>query len=374
MAKGKLIQPDLDFVKEVTAAGGGDSLKKCFQCATCSVVCNVTHTDKPFPRKEMIWAQWGLKDKLMGDPDIWLCHQCSDCTAYCPRGAKPGEVLGALRQMSIRENSWPSVLGKMVASPAGLFPLLLVPIVIFGAIILGLGRLDHLTGPIVYEKLMPIPAIDTVFIAAALFASISFIGGIKRFWRAMHEATGLESTKGSVIPAIRDTIFEILGHRRFEKCDIQRGRSTGHKLVLWGFIGLAIVTTWAVIYLYGFHWESPYSLANPVKWLALISMASLLFGIYRVIGNRNANAERAGKGGYFDWMFIWLVALVGLTGALSWGIRLLNIPASAYFVYFCHLVLVFCLFAYAPFSKMAHMVYRTTAMVFARHVDMEKDA
>jgi quinone-modifying oxidoreductase, subunit QmoC len=137
-----IASPDLAFVKEIIKKGGGESVKKCYQCATCSVVCNVTPPDNPFPRKEMIYAQWGLKDKLIGNPDVWLCHQCSDCTAYCPRGAKPGEVLNAIRQMTIEAYSPPRFLGKLVNKPGALVLLLAVPTVIFLLILAGLGHLN----------------------------------------------------------------------------------------------------------------------------------------------------------------------------------------------------------------------------------------
>ena len=90
----------------------------------------------------MMYAQWGMKDKLISNPDIWLCHQCSDCTAYCPRGAKPGEVLGAIRKMAIANYSVPGALAKMVGNSKYLLMLFAVPIVIFFAIIASLGNLS----------------------------------------------------------------------------------------------------------------------------------------------------------------------------------------------------------------------------------------
>jgi quinone-modifying oxidoreductase subunit QmoC len=62
---------------------------------------------------------------------------------------------------------------------------------------------------------------------------------------------------------------------------------------------------------------------------------------------------------------------VCVTGILAEVVRLANAAVFAYIMYFTHLVFIFVLFAYAPFSKMAHMVYRTMAMVFARHAGRE---
>jgi len=375
----QVIKPDLNFINEVIGSGG-ESLKKCFQCATCSVVCNVTPDNNPFPRKEMLQAQWGLKDKLFANPDIWLCHQCSDCTAYCPRGAKPGEVLGAVRKLSLQEFSVPGFLAKMVNSPKFLLLLLAVPALLYILIIASQGFLSGTEipaedGKIVYGKfLFSLYYVDTVFTAAALFAVFSLFLGVTKYWKTMSAAA--PAVKGTLTAALTDTIKEILGHNRFRKCEVTKGRATSHMLVFYSFIGLFITTILAFArvipeYIHVLKISETIDV-HQLDWLAYIykpignvSAAALVIGILLMMINRFKNQGKAGLGSYYDWLFILLIAGVGVTGLLAQFLRMANTPV-AYPTYVAHLVLVFFLFAYAPFSKMAHMVYRATAMVFAK--------
>ena len=165
MADKYLVEPDVNFVKEVVRLGG-DDVKKCFQCATCSVVCPISTDNKPFPRKEMIAAQWGLKDKLVSNLDIWLCHQCGDCSTKCPRGAKPGDVLGAIRSYAISEYAVPKWLAKAVNEPDKLPILLLIPVVIF--LVLGYitGLLNFSPGgeEIVHANFFSSWLVDMIFV------------------------------------------------------------------------------------------------------------------------------------------------------------------------------------------------------------------
>ena len=63
------IDSDLDFIQTLSLRGG-DIFKRCFQCGTCSATCALSPDIEPFPSKEMAWASWGMKDRLLKDPDI----------------------------------------------------------------------------------------------------------------------------------------------------------------------------------------------------------------------------------------------------------------------------------------------------------------
>ena len=387
MADATVIKPDLQFVNEIIK-GGGESLKKCYQCATCSVVCNVTPEGNPFPRKEMVLAQWGQKDKLITSPDVWLCHQCSDCTAYCPRGAKPGEVLNAIRKQSIKHVAMVPFFAK-IATDAKLLPILFaIPMALFYVILMVVGNAGF-TAPraegniMAYHKFVPVPVIDTVFILTAIFAAASAFVGVKRLWSGMKAQAGEMKSSGSLVGDIVSSVTTILAHSKFADCNVNRLRQWGHMLLFYSFAGLAVVTTWAIVYLYGFellgiqafgpfHFgESPYPNNDPVKILALISSVAFAAGFAIILLNRLAKAGKAGMGSYFDWIFLLIVFGVGATGMLSWALRLADMNVG-YLVYYFHLVFIWSLFAYAPYSKFAHLFYRTTAMVFAKNSGRDK--
>ncbi|RMG05122.1 MAG: heterodisulfide reductase [Nitrospirae bacterium] len=364
MPEERVLKPDINFIRDLRR-GGGETLKKCYQCATCSVVCPISPEDKPFPRHQMVMAQWGLKDQLLSSPDIWTCHNCNDCSKYCPRGARPGDVLSAMRQKVIKENAFPKFMGSLVTDSRFTIFALIIPFLFF-LVVLGLtGHLHIPEGRIVYSHFFPIPYIEGIFMAAVGLASIFYAVSLNRFWQNMTKATDKPYLK-TFGPAFVETIKEFLFHKKFEKCEANADRKNGHMLIFYGFVGLAITTIWITIYYYAFHRHSPISLADPMKWFGNLSALALLIGTLIIISNRMKDKGINSKTSSFDWTFIILVFLLAVTGILTELIRLANIPSLAYPMYLVHLTFVFYTIVYFPYSKLAHMGYRTLAITFAK--------
>ncbi len=374
MADAYVIEPDIGFINEVKGLGGGD-LKKCFQCATCSVACPISPDNKPFPRKEMIAASWGLKDKLVGNGDVWLCHNCGDCTTLCPRGAKPGDVLGAIRAYAVTEYGPVKAIGKLINDPKMLPVVLGIPAVLFLVLglITGLLNFNPEGDRIVHAHFFSTWLVDMVMIPAAAWAVINFAIGLKRFLNDMHQnalqegKTDIEKIdpKGMVMGLLR-MIPAILKHDKFNECSENKDRATAHMMVLFGFIGLFIVTNIFFVAIYGLQIHGPYSQMNPVKWLGNVSGVALIIGSILMIRSRLSKKDQVSA--YKDWWLVgWALAL-GVTGMGAQVTRLLGLGGLSYTVYYIHLMFIWSLFFFIPYSKLAHLVYRTTAMAYNEYI------
>jgi len=104
----------------------------------------------------------------------------------------------------------------------------------------------------------------------------------------------------------------------------------------------------------------------------------LIFGCVKAIVDRKDSKEGSVASTSFDWIFVGLLLSVAITGLLTEVFRFAADPGghvvertglqyAAFAVYFAHLVLVFDLLVYLPYSKFAHIVYRTVAHVYAEH-------
>jgi quinone-modifying oxidoreductase subunit QmoC len=360
--------PDLQFTNDVIRAGGSDVMK-CYQCATCSAICELAPMDKPFPRKEMIWAQWGLRERLMGDPDVWLCHQCNDCTVHCPRGAKPADVMSALRQLTVEHYAVPQALGRMVANP-GMWPLLLaIPAVVIALILAALyaGGVIELGGhEVEYARMFPHAWLNGIFTLFLFIAGGLLITGLRRFWTDMDRLSPAGSgEKKPLIGSLIIVTLDFAGHNRFGKCTDDRYRKLSHLGVVAGFAGLLLVTAVAIVYILA-HLPYPMPQSNPFKILGNLSALAMFVGLLVLIFKRFEKRQTARGSSYFDWSFLALLMLVVATGVLTEVARLAGVAAVAYPVYYVHLIIIWSLFVYAPYSKMAHLAYRLTALVHAR--------
>lgn len=369
-----IIETDTDFIKDIKKLGGG-SLKNCFQCATCSVVCSLSSDDKPFPRKEMIWAQWGLKDKLLSDPDVWRCYQCGDCTVYCPRGAKPAEVMGAIRNYSFKNYAVPKFMGMLLSSPTYLPLLFAVPVILFLVVLQLIGALSAVpAGPIAFTRFDNY--VDVIFITVSVLVIIAIATGISRFWKNIDKNNPHNGNYGraGIINSIVAAVSEVLTHRNFKKCDANNIRYTGHLAIFYGFIALFIVTAIVFIGDRVFHMELPMSQMNPVKILGNLGAIALILGCTIAVYNRVSRKKHSGESYYYDWLFLGILSLIGVTGLLSELIRLSGNAPAAYWTYFIHLTFVFFLVGYFPYSKFAHLIYRFVAIVYARYAGLSEPA
>jgi quinone-modifying oxidoreductase subunit QmoC len=376
------IDPDIDFIRRLTK-NGGDLFKKCMQCGTCSATCAISPDPEPFPRKEMAWATWGMKDRLLKDPDVWLCYQCNDCSTKCPRGARPGDVLAAVRQEIVVHNSFPRFLGRWVNRPQYLPFLLGIPATLLGLALylkdplekaMGITRESGERIVYSYSHMLPHWLLNSYFIIISVLVLLAVIVGTARFWQALRNA---DSENGNLAPArsfISSVVIvfqNIITHKNFDTCTTFRSRYISHMSVFFGFAALSVVTLWIITSglnpMLQKDFVYPFSFWSPWKILANMGGLALVIGCLLMIWDRLKNQESAPSSNYFDWVLITTLLVVAFTGFFTEVLHYIRLEPHRHIIYFFHLLFACALLMYLPFSKFAHIIYRTVAMIHAEY-------
>jgi heterodisulfide reductase subunit C len=95
---------DPHFRDEVAAEPGGEHIRRCYSCGTCTAGCPVGGvTDKYNPRRIVHMALLGMREQVLSSELIWLCCQCNSCYFVCPQGIRLSRIATELQKIAVAE-------------------------------------------------------------------------------------------------------------------------------------------------------------------------------------------------------------------------------------------------------------------------------
>ncbi len=185
--------------------------------------------------------------------------------------------------------------------------------------------------------------------------------------------------------------YEILQHTQFNDCndedadELDVKRAQGHRWLMFAFIALMVVTGvvatghWGgwLLRTLGIHslgdivsaiGHTPMPFYHPIKLLALVGAGLGVYGLIALTKRRVNLDEAKQSSSWYDWYLITLIWTIFATGIGALVFRVLGASILAYPVYYVHLISVFMMLAYLPWSKLGHLVYRTVALSYAKKI------
>jgi len=90
------------FIEEICAIPGGEGIKICIQCGTCTASCPNADRMEHTPSQLIAMARAGMREEVLSSDAMWYCLSCYMCTVRCPRGIQQTGLMHALEYLSIR--------------------------------------------------------------------------------------------------------------------------------------------------------------------------------------------------------------------------------------------------------------------------------
>jgi len=91
------------FIDEICALPGGEGIRLCIQCGTCTASCPNADKMEHTPSELIAMARAGMKKEVLSSNAMWYCLSCYLCTVRCPRGIKQTGLMHAFECLAVRE-------------------------------------------------------------------------------------------------------------------------------------------------------------------------------------------------------------------------------------------------------------------------------
>jgi len=374
---------DLDLIDDIHKFGAGD-VNACFSCGNCTAICPLADNDSMFPRRVIRMAQVGLKEDLVGSKELWTCYQCGLCTDRCPQEADPSEFMATARRYAIAHYDKTRLARVIYTKPVIGVIIMVVVAALFALFFDSISKTQSQTTLALFD-FIPYPTIHTAGLVLIIVVAVFSILGIVLSFRSMARREGVTASSlfgggkawGRTLRALWYAVgVEALGQKRYRadcKDDdpvepMYRRRWLVHFLTLWGFIGLFLATV--LDYLLDAigvkATGTPVPIWYPIRLLGTLAGLSLMYGV-TMLAIRRIQRARAGKetSKFPDWLFLVMLWIIGLTGFLI-EVALYAQPVQGwgYWVFLIHVAIAMELVLFLPFTKFAHLIYRTVALFF----------
>jgi heterodisulfide reductase subunit C len=89
------------FLDQTKVIPGGEKIKACLQCATCTGSCPLSYAMDITPRQLIALFRAGDIEDILKSRTIWICASCYTCQARCPAGIKVTDIIYALKRTAM---------------------------------------------------------------------------------------------------------------------------------------------------------------------------------------------------------------------------------------------------------------------------------
>lgn len=97
------VEPSANFLDEVAAIPGGETLVRCLQCGSCGGSCPSAADMDHTPRQLFAMTMADMRDAVLRSNTPWYCVSCYYCTVRCPQEIPITDIMYGLKRMAIRE-------------------------------------------------------------------------------------------------------------------------------------------------------------------------------------------------------------------------------------------------------------------------------